>query len=118
MEQLDIKSQTLPELKKTMEELSEKPFRAKQIYEWIHKKQADSFREMTNLSVSLREKLERNATLVSLKVLDVQTSRLDARKQCLYFFSGRMPDGLPVLCLCYRRMDQEPSSFGDAGSGL
>lgn len=74
MEQLDIKSQTLPELKKTMEELSEKPFRAKQIYEWIHKKQADSFREMTNLSVSLREKLERNATLVSLKVLDVQTS--------------------------------------------
>ena len=89
MEQLDIKSQTLPELKKTMEELSEKPFRAKQIYEWIHKKQADSFREMTNLSVSLREKLERNATLVSLKVLDVQTSRLDGTQKYLF----ALPDG-------------------------
>ena len=57
MEQLDIKSQDLPELKKTVEGLSEKPFRAKQIYEWLHKKQAESFQEMTNLSVSLREKL-------------------------------------------------------------
>ena len=61
MEQLDIKSQDLPELKKTVEGLSEKPFRAKQIYEWLHKKQAESFQEMTNLSVSLREKLKRNA---------------------------------------------------------
>ena len=64
----------LPELKKTVEGLSEKPFRAKQIYEWLHKKQADSFQEMTNLSVSLREKLERNCQIVSLKVLEVQTS--------------------------------------------
>ena len=51
MEQLDIKSQSLSELKRTVEGLSEKPFRAKQIYEWLHKKQADSFQEMTNLSV-------------------------------------------------------------------
>lgn len=89
MEQLDIKSQTLPELQKTVEGLSEKSFRAKQIYEWIHKKQADSFQEMTNLSVSLREKLERNASLVSLKVLDVQTSRLDGTQKYLF----TLPDG-------------------------
>lgn len=41
---------------------------------------------MTNLSVSLREKLERNATLVSLKVLDVQTSRLDGTQKYLLLF--------------------------------
>ena len=37
--------------------LGEKPFRAKQIYEWLHVKLADRFDEMTNLSVKLREKL-------------------------------------------------------------
>ena len=89
MEQLDIKSQDLPELKKTVEGLSEKPFRAKQIYEWLHKKQAESFQEMTNLSVSLREKLERNCQIVSLKVLEVQTSKLDGTQKYLF----ALPDG-------------------------
>lgn len=89
MEQLDIKSQDLSELKKTVESLSEKPFRAKQIYEWLHKKQADSFQEMTNLSVSLREKLERNCQILSLKVLEVQTSKLDGTQKYLF----ALPDG-------------------------
>ena len=89
MEQLDIKSQSLSELKKTMEGLSEKPFRAKQIYEWLHKKQADSFQEMTNLSVSLREKLGRNCSVMSLKVVEVQTSKLDGTQKYLF----ALPDG-------------------------
>lgn len=89
MEQLDIKSQDLPELKKTVEGLSEKPFRAKQIYEWLHKKQAESFQEMTNLSVSLREKLGRNCQIMSLKVLEVQTSKLDGTQKYLF----ALPDG-------------------------
>lgn len=89
MEQLDIKSQSLPELKKTVESLSEKPFRAKQIYEWLHKKHADSFQEMTNLSVSLREKLKRNWQILSLKVLEVQTSKLDGTQKYLF----ALPDG-------------------------
>ncbi|HJD35483.1 MAG TPA: 23S rRNA (adenine(2503)-C(2))-methyltransferase RlmN [Candidatus Blautia ornithocaccae] len=89
MEQLDIKSQSLSELKKTMEGLSEKPFRAKQIYEWLHRKQADSFQEMTNLSVSLREKLERNCSVMSLKVVEVQTSKLDGTQKYLF----ALPDG-------------------------
>ena len=89
MEQLDIKSQSLSELKRTVEGLSEKPFRAKQIYEWLHKKQADSFQEMTNLSVGLREKLERNCQILSLKVLEVQTSKLDGTQKYLFV----LPDG-------------------------
>ena len=89
MEPLDIKSHSPSELKKTMEGLSEKPFRAKQIYEWLHKKQADSFQEMTNLSVSLREKLERNCSVMSLKVVEVQTSKLDGTQKYLF----ALPDG-------------------------
>lgn len=37
MEKTDIKSLTLKELQEEMQKLNEKPFRAKQIYEWMHK---------------------------------------------------------------------------------
>ena len=44
----------IQKLKKEMEHLGEKAFRAKQVYEWLHVKLADSFDEMTNLSLKLR----------------------------------------------------------------
>ena len=53
-EKTDIKSMNLEELKSYMESIGEKPFRAKQLYEWMHEKQAASFDEMTNLSKSLQ----------------------------------------------------------------
>ena len=54
----DIKSMTLSELEVfTTEVMGEKKFRAKQIYEWMHVRLADSFDEMTNLSKDLRQKL-------------------------------------------------------------
>ena len=56
----DIKSMTLEELRQALTGLGEKPFRAKQLYEWIHRKLAVSYDEMTNLSKHLREKLEIN----------------------------------------------------------
>ena len=56
MEQIDIKSLSYDELIQTMVEMGEKPFRGKQIYEWLHKKAVMSFDEMTNLSKALREK--------------------------------------------------------------
>ena len=59
----DIKSLTLEELKKEMELLGEKPFRAKQIYQWMHEKLARSFDEMTNLPLSLRESFPKGILL-------------------------------------------------------
>ena len=60
MQKTDIKSQTLEELKNTVLELGEKPFRAKQLYEWMHVKLADDFDEMTNLSKNFRQILKEN----------------------------------------------------------
>ena len=54
----DIRSYGYTELKKEMEHLGEKAFRAKQVYEWLHVKLADSFDEMTNLSLKLRERMK------------------------------------------------------------
>ena len=67
MQKIDIKSQTLEELKNTVSELGEKPFRAKQLYEWMHVKLADNFDEMTNLSKAFRQKLKENCALTALK---------------------------------------------------
>ena len=84
MERIEIKSQSLPELKQTMESLGEKGFRAKQLYEWMHRKLADDFDEMSNLSKTLREKLKEHCTLTSLKVLEVQTSKIDGTQKYLF----------------------------------
>ena len=40
MEQIEIKSLSLAQLKNIVTEMGEKAFRAKQIYEWLHQKQA------------------------------------------------------------------------------
>ena len=47
----DIKSLTLSQLKEEMAALGEKPFRAKQLYEWMKVKLARDYGEMTNIQV-------------------------------------------------------------------
>lgn len=84
MERIEIKSQSLPELKQTMESLGEKGFRAKQLYEWMHRKLAEDFDEMSNLSIALREKLKEHCMLTSLKVLEVQNSKIDGTQKYLF----------------------------------
>lgn len=80
----DIKSLSLEELKLEMVRLGEKPFRAGQIFQWIHQKMAGSFEEMTNLSQELRKKLEREYTLTELKMVRVQESALDGTRKYLF----------------------------------
>ena len=58
MEEIDIKSLNLKELTGILEDIGEKPFRAKQIYQWIHEKGAASYDDMTNISKQLKEKLK------------------------------------------------------------
>ena len=53
----DIKSLTLPELKDAFRALGEPAFRAGQVFAWLWRG-AESFEEMTNLSKSLRDRLD------------------------------------------------------------
>ena len=77
MNKLDIKSLNEQELKDLLVSMGEKPFRAAQIYTWLHQKQVTSFDEMTNLSAALRSRLKEKCTLVHLTAVQVQTSKLD-----------------------------------------
>ena len=89
MEQIEIKSLSLAQLKNIVTEMGEKAFRAKQIYEWLHQKQAESFDEMSNLSAAFREKLKERCVLTTLKMLEVQTSKIDGTRKYLF----ALPDG-------------------------
>jgi 23S rRNA (adenine2503-C2)-methyltransferase len=55
---LDIRKLDLEQIKSHIVTIGEPAFRAKQIYEWLWQKSCTSFEEMTNLSKSLRQKLE------------------------------------------------------------
>jgi len=57
MSKLCIKSFTLPALEAEMEKIGEKPFRARQIFTWLYRRDVASFDEMTNITNDLREKL-------------------------------------------------------------
>ncbi|MFW5651410.1 MAG: 23S rRNA (adenine(2503)-C(2))-methyltransferase RlmN [Acetivibrio ethanolgignens] len=89
MEKEDIKGLSLPELTKVLETMSEKPFRAKQIYEWLHKKLVISFDEMTNISRPLREKLAQKYEIISITMVDKLVSKNDGTTKFLF----RLGDG-------------------------
>lgn len=87
MNKTDIKSMNLRELTAYIEELGEKGFRAKQIYQWIHVKQVSSFDEMTNVSKNLIEKLKEQCILIDLKQEMVQISKQDGTRKYLFALS-------------------------------
>lgn len=70
----DIRALSLEELIKELAAVNEKSFRAKQIYEWLWKKSAQSFDEMTNLSLALRNQLKEHFTINAIAVDTTQTS--------------------------------------------
>lgn len=84
MNKKDIKSLSLEELKVELESLGEKPFRAGQLYEWMHKKLVRGFEDMTNISKELRRKCEENYTFTALHAIQVQESKIDGTKKFLF----------------------------------
>lgn len=80
----DMKSLTFEELKAALIDMGEKPFRAAQIYQWMHQKLAGSFHEMTNISAELKGKLAERFTYTCLTPVQVQESKLDGTKKFLF----------------------------------
>ena len=84
MEELDIKSLYERELEETMAAMGEKPFKGRQLFEWLHKKTVGSYGQMTNLSQKLRQQLEEKYPLARLEVVDVETSAIDGTQKYLF----------------------------------
>ena len=84
MERTDIKSLDYTRVQQALADMGEKPFRARQVYEWVHVKLAESFEDMTNLSRALREKLAAAYSFTCLQPVEVLTSRIDGTQKYLF----------------------------------
>lgn len=80
----DIRSMTLEELTEELKSIGEKPFRAKQIFNWLHKKYVASIEDMTNISKDLRHKLSENYSISKLNIVEKLVSKEDGT--CKYLF--------------------------------
>jgi 23S rRNA (adenine2503-C2)-methyltransferase len=70
----DLRALPLDRLAGLLAELGERPFRARQLYRWLHQKGAAAVEEMTDLSRELRQELSRRARLTTLERASEQRS--------------------------------------------
>ena len=75
----ELNSEELSEI--LINEFSEKRFRATQIYEWLHKKKAADFSDMTNISKDLRERLSKAFRITVMEPVEILTSKKDGTKK-------------------------------------
>ncbi|MEI6122381.1 MAG: 23S rRNA (adenine(2503)-C(2))-methyltransferase RlmN [Bacteroidota bacterium] len=78
-----IKSLSLNELTNYALANHQPAFRAKQLHEWIWKKQALAFAEMTNMPQDFRQSLETDYMITSLQITDEKVSADGTRKYAL-----------------------------------
>lgn len=81
---VDIKSLDYSELTEYIVGMGEKKFRAAQLYEWMHKKLASGYDEMTNISEKLKERLKEDTLYTCLEPVRIQESKLDGTKKYLF----------------------------------
>jgi 23S rRNA (adenine2503-C2)-methyltransferase len=92
----DIRALSLAELKEAFVAMGEKAFRGQQVYEWLWKKSATSFEQMSNLGKDLREKLETNFVIHSVSVDEKQISSDGTIKNSLKLYDGPIVEGVLI----------------------
>jgi 23S rRNA (adenine2503-C2)-methyltransferase len=71
-------------------------YRAKQIHEWLWKKRAVNFNEMTSLSLSLRDLLEQNFSLNAVKIHKAERSNDGTIKYSLKLHDSKLIEGVLI----------------------
>jgi 23S rRNA (adenine2503-C2)-methyltransferase len=92
----NIRHLTLPALQEYFSTIGEKPFRAKQVYEWLWLKHAGSFDAMTNLSKPLRSALEEHFSLPAVQVDATQHSEDGTIKSRFRLHDGHLVEGVLI----------------------
>jgi len=101
----DLRSMTLEDLSALVERLGERPFRARQLFRWLHHKGVATLDEMTDLPRSFRERLAGETALTTLEIDGVQISRDGTRKYRL-----RTSDGMLIEAV-YMPDETGPDTF-------
>ena len=79
----DVLSFTQEELREYLEGMGHKKFRAKQIYEWLHKKLVSEWDDMTNVPKELRNTLAAGFDIYPLHILEKVVSKVDGTAKYL-----------------------------------
>lgn len=93
---IDLRELGREELASWAGELGEKPYRAKQIWEWLWKLHASSIEEMSNLPKDLRAKLAERAVLRPLTVAEEQESADGTVKCAFRTWDGHVVEGVLI----------------------
>lgn len=84
------------ELEAFFVEHGEKKFRAKQVQEWLWKKAARNFDEMTNLSLSTRDLLKEHFALPVVQIAEEQQSNDGTVKNAFKLDDGKVVEGVLI----------------------
>ena len=87
----DICELNIGELTELILKLGEPKFRARQLYEWLHKHKVKSFDDMKNLPQRLKDRLSEEYRICVMEPVDIMVSRLDGtRKYVFRLFDGNV----------------------------
>jgi 23S rRNA (adenine2503-C2)-methyltransferase len=92
----DIRRMSQTELEEYFVEIGEKKFRGKQVYEWLWRKSAKDFDQMTNLSLPVREKLSADFTINHVAVDSMQRSSDGTIKNAVKLFDGKIVESVLI----------------------
>lgn len=92
----DIRTLSLPQLTERLLALGEKAFRAKQIWEWLWKKSATDFEQMTNLSKGLRDVLKEHFCILPITIDKQQQSNDGTIKSAFRLHDAHLIEGVLI----------------------
>ncbi len=92
----DIRSLTREEVSALVEGIGERSFRAKQVWEWLWKRSARSFEQMSDLPKALRSKLMERTTLRPLTLAEEQRSEDGTVKCAFKTWDGHVVEGVLI----------------------
>jgi len=92
----NIRSLSLDEIQQALIDMGEKPYRAKQIFEWLWQKNCSNFTEMSNLPKPLRDKLEIGYYIDHINLKDQQISSDKTIKCAFSIDDGQIIEGVLI----------------------
>lgn len=93
---VNIRNLSLDEIKQGLLEMGEKPYRAKQVFEWLWQKNSSNFNEMSNLPKPLRDKLEIGYYIDHIDLKDQQISSDKTIKCAFSIEEGNIIEGVLI----------------------
>jgi 23S rRNA (adenine2503-C2)-methyltransferase len=95
-EKRDIRKMQAAELELFFVSQGDKAFRGRQVYEWLWKKSAKEFDQMTNLSVTTRDLLKKNFTINPIRVDQMQRSSDGTIKNAVTLSDGLVVESVLI----------------------